>query len=112
MADLADVADKIVGWANDGEQVEAYVVHSRDTHIRVYEGEIEQLASAEAQGAGIRVVIDGRQGFAYAGTLDEGVLKESLDEARDNAAFGSPDPHYGLAEPDGVAAADLDLFRA
>ncbi|MGH2685423.1 MAG: TldD/PmbA family protein, partial [Actinomycetota bacterium] len=77
----------------------------------VYEGEIEQLSSAETQGAGIRVVVDGRQGFAYAGTLDEGVLKESLEEARDNAVFGSPDPHYGLAEPDGVAAADLDLFR-
>ena len=26
-----------------------------------------------------------------------------VTEARDNAAFGTPDPNAGLAEPDGVA---------
>jgi PmbA protein len=112
MGDLLDIADKVVGWANDGEEVEAYAVHSRNTHIRVYEGEIEQLASAEGQGVGIRVVAGGRQGFAWAGTLDEGVLKETLEEARDNAEFGAPDEFYGLPDSDGVAPATLDLYRA
>ena len=39
----------------------------RDTDIRVYEGEIEKLSSAESQGVGIRVVRDHRQGFASRG---------------------------------------------
>ena len=56
------------------------------------------------------MIADGRQGFAYAGTLDDDVLAETLAEARDNAGFATPDEFLGLAEPDGVAVADLDLF--
>ena len=110
--DLLDIADRVVGWANDGEQVEVVVVRSRDTEIRVYEGEIEQLSSAETQGVGIRVIDDHKLGFAYAGTLDDDVLRETLGEARDNATFGTVDEALGLPAPDGVAVPDLDLFDA
>ena len=108
---LLAIGDRIAGWARDGEQIEAVVVHSRDTEIRAYEGEVEQLSSAEAQGVGIRVVRDQRVGFAYAGSLDDDVLAETLADARDNAGFGTVDEFVGLAEPDGVPIADLDLFR-
>jgi PmbA protein len=120
MPDLLDIGDRVVSWARDGEQVEAVVVHSRDTEVRVYDGDIESLSSAESQGVGIRVITgvdaagpgDRRQGFAYAGTLDEAVLRETLDDARDNASFGTPDPLLGLAEPDGVPVPSLDLWNA
>jgi PmbA protein len=108
--DLLAIGDRVVAMAEGGEQVEAVVVRSRDTEIRVYEGEIEQLSSAEALGVGVRVIRDHRQGFAYAGTLDADVLAETLAEARDNAGFGTVDEALGLAEPDGVPVADLDLF--
>ncbi len=110
-AELLELADRIVDRARDGEQVEAVVVHSRDTEVRVYEGEVESLSSAESQGVGVRVVEKQRQGFAYAGTLDAQAADEALDEARDNCVFGTPDPHAGLADHDGVAVADLDLWR-
>jgi PmbA protein len=42
-----------------------------ETEVRVYQGEVEHFVSAQAEGIGIRVVRDGRTGFAYAGTLDE-----------------------------------------
>jgi len=112
MTELADLAALVVGWAAGGEQVEAYVSRSRTTNVRAYNGEVESLSSAEPVGAGIRVVTGGRQGFSWAGTLDETVLKEALEEARDNAAFSQPDEFVGLAEPDGVAPPDLDLVRA
>jgi PmbA protein len=108
---LVAIGDRVVAMAREGEQVEAVVVHDRDTEIRVYEGDIESLSSAESQGVGIRVIADQRQGFAYAGTFDDDVLAETLDDARDNAAFGTPDEHLGLAEPDGLAVADLDLWN-
>lgn len=108
---LLDLARRVAGWARDGEQVEAYVARSRDTDVVVYDGEVESLSSATSEGVGVRVVADGRQGFAYAGSLDEQVVAETLAEARDNAAFGTPDEHLGLAVPDGVAPTDLDLWR-
>lgn len=110
MADLLTIAQRVLGWANDNEDVEVVAVHDRDTEIRVYQGEIEQFTASESQGVGIRVISDSRQGFAYAGTLDEDVLAETLREARDNAAFGTPDEFLGLAQPDGVPVPSLDLF--
>jgi PmbA protein len=57
------------------------------------------------------VVAGGRQGFAYAGSLDEEVLAETLAEARDNATFAGPEAWVGLPEPDGHRAVTLDLWR-
>ncbi len=110
-SDLLAIADSVVAMARPGEQVEAVVVRGVDTEIRAYEGAIESLSSAQSQGVGIRVIVDGRQGFAYAGSLDAGVIAETLADARDNVAFATHDEFVGLAEPDGVALPDLDLFR-
>ena len=109
--ELLAISDCVLALAGPGEQVEAVVTHGLDTEIRAYDGEVESLSSAASAGVGVRVVADGRQGFAWAGTFDDDVLVETLAEARDNAAFGTVDEHLGLAEPDGVAPADLDLFR-
>jgi PmbA protein len=108
---LLDVADRLVGMAESGEQLEAYVARSSDTQVRVYEGEVEQLAVADALGVGVRIVRDGRQGFAYCGTFDPAALVETVTEARDNAAFGEPDEAAGVARPDGVEPVELDLWR-
>lgn len=110
--ELLALADRVIGWARDDEQVEVVVGRSTDTEIRVYEGDIESLSSAGTAGVGVRVIHDHRQGFAYAGTLDADVLGEVLAEARDNATFATPDEYLGLAEPDGVPVPELDLYRA
>ena len=108
---LLDLAQTIVGWAGPGEQMEAFVSWSRTTSVRAYRGEVESFSSAEPAGVGIRIVSDGRQGFASAGTLDEVVLKETLEEARDNATFAARDEFVGLATPDGLAPAQLSICR-
>ena len=100
MAELLDIATRVAGWANDGEQVEAFVVHEAETEVRAYEGEIESLTRAEAQGIGVRVIAAGKQGYAYAGTLDEEALQETLREARDNAEFAEAD-EFIRALPEG-----------
>ncbi len=109
--DLLKVATGIAGQAASGEHIEAYVARATDTAVRVYEGEVEHFTSAQSEGIGIRVVRDGRVGFAYAGTLEPDAVAEVLAEARDNVAFGTPDEWAGLAEPDGVAVVEQDLWR-
>jgi PmbA protein len=111
MADLLDIADSVLARAEGGEQIEVMVGRSRDTEVRVYEGEIENLKSAESAGIGVRVIRDGRQGFAYAGSLDPDVIADVLADARDNAAFGDPDDANGVAVPDGTPYVTLDLHR-
>ncbi len=102
-ADLLAIVDRVVAQAKPGEQVEAFVSRGGDTEVRVYQGEVEHFVSAQAEGIGIRIISDGRTGFAYAGTLDEAAIAEVLAEARDNVQFGTVDEWAGLAEPDGVA---------
>jgi PmbA protein len=111
MRDLLALAERIVDQARAGEQVEAFLGRSRHTDVKVFDGAIESFSSADSQGVGVRVIVDGRQGFAYAASLDEQIVAETLDEARDNAAFGTVDEFLGLAAPDGVEPVDLDLFR-
>ncbi|MGE0880212.1 MAG: TldD/PmbA family protein [Acidimicrobiia bacterium] len=109
--ELLAIAERVATQAKKGELIEAYVGRASDTHVRTYAGEVEQLESAQSQGIGVRVVVDGRTGFAYAGTLDADAIADVLAEARDNASFGTPDEFAGLAEPDGVPTADLDLWN-
>lgn len=111
MSELLDLAERVAARARDGEEVEVYVARSRDTDVRVLNGEVESLSSAESEGIGVRVVVGGRQGFAYAGSLEREALDEVLAEARDNAGFATPDEFAGVARPDGVEAAALDLWR-
>lgn len=108
--ELLGVAARIAEMAAPGEEVEAYVARSTSTSVRAYQGEVESLTQASSEGVGVRVIVDKKQGFAYAGTLDEKVVLDALAEARDNATFGEPDEFNGLATPDGVAVADLDLW--
>jgi PmbA protein len=109
--ELLAIADAVIAQARPGEQVEAYVGRANETDIRVYEGEIEHFVSAQSEGIGIRIVSEGRTGFAYAGTLDRTAIAEVLAEARDNVGFGTPDEWAGMAEPDGVAVVEQQLWN-
>lgn len=107
--ELQAIADSVVERARPGEQVEAVASWSRDTETRAHDGSVEHFVSAESAGIGIRVVADGRQGLAWATVLDDESIARSLEDARDNARFSSPDPDAGLAEPDGVHPVSLNL---
>lgn len=109
--DLLAIVDGVVAQAAPGEHLEAFVSRGGDTEVRVYEGEVEHFVSAQAEGIGIRVIRDGRTGFAYAGTLDPAAVAEVLAEARDNVQFGTVDEWAGLAVPDGVAVTDQPLWN-
>lgn len=108
--ELLAVADRVVSMARPGEQLEAVASWSRDTEIRAYEGDVEHFVSSDSVGVGVRIISDGRQGLSWVGVIDDSALAECVEEARDNAALGTPDEHAGLAEPDGVPVPDIDLF--
>ena len=108
--DLQAIADAIVAMAEPGEQIEANVSRSRETDIRVYNGEVEHFVSAQSQGISVRVIKEGRTGTSHAGTLDATAWNEVLAEARENATLGGVDEYAGLAEPDGVAIVEQQLW--
>jgi PmbA protein len=109
--ELLELASRVAGAAEAGEQLEVYVTRRTSNTVRAFGGEVESFASAASAGIGIRSFRDRRAGFASAGTLDEGVVAEVLADARDNARFAEPDEWAGVAEPDGVEPVPIDLWR-
>ena len=110
VSELAAIAEGVVGRAVRGEQVEAFVLRGGETDVRVYQGDVEHFVSAQSEGIGVRVIVDGRTGFAYAGALTPDAIDEVLAEARDNVQYGTVDEFAGLAEPDGVAVSPQQLW--
>ena len=108
--DLQAVADAIVAEARAGEQIEAHVSRSRETDVRVRNGEVEHFVSAQNQGVSVRVIVGGRTGTSYSGLLTEESWREVLADARENAELGTPDEWAGLAEPDGVPVVEQKLW--
>jgi len=100
--DLLAVAVAVAGSARNGEQVDVMMSRGRSTSVKVFGGEVESFTSAQSSGVGVRVILDGRVGFAHAGSLDADVVAEVLRDARDNVRFSQFDEWVGLAEPDGV----------
>lgn len=109
--ELLALADRLVAQARGNEQIEVTVGRSTSTSVRAYKGDVEQFTSATSFGVGVRVLVDGRQGFAHAGSFDAEVLAATLADARDNAEFSEPDEWQGLAQPDGVPAVEVDLWN-
>ncbi|MCU1375116.1 MAG: peptidase family protein [Actinomycetia bacterium] len=105
--ELLALAEKVVADARGDEQLEAFVSRSRRTTAKVRKGAVESIEQATNAGVGIRVVVDGRQGFAYTGSLDADAISVAVAEARDNATFATPDEANGLAAPDGVTPAEV-----
>jgi PmbA protein len=111
MPELADLCRAAVEAGAGGEgDVEAYAEQSRRLSVRVRRGEVEALTSAESRGVGVRVVIDGRLGYAYAADPDEGEVAGLVDRARESAIFTEPDQGNvlpAIREPEPLPA----LFR-
>lgn len=116
MSELLELATSVVEQARPGEAMEVYVTRGTENEVRAYDGAVESLTSADTSGVGIRILLDGpagagsRLGFAWAGSLDPAVVAATLNDARDNATYATPDPDVVLAEPDGIPAAELDLW--
>jgi len=99
--DLGDLARAAVAAAEPGEQLEAYAEESRRTEVSALRGEVEGMQFAESRGVGVRLIADGRSGYAWAADPSEDEVRDAVGRARENAALAEPDPFNGLpdAEP-------------
>jgi PmbA protein len=99
--ELGDLVRVAVADAQAGEQVEAYAEEGRETEVSSLRGEVEGMKFAEARGVGVRVIRDGRLGYAWAADPTEDEVREAVRRARENAALAETDAFNGLpaAEP-------------
>jgi PmbA protein len=109
--ELREIVRAAVGAAEAAEQVEAYAEESRQTEVKALRGEVEGMTFAESRGLGVRLIREGRLGYAWAADPSLAEVVETVARARDNAALAEPDEHNAL--PEAEAATPLpELFDA
>ena len=99
MSELLGLARRAVGMAEGDEAIEAFLTHEREFQVKVYDGEVDSLSSAEPRGAGIRVLADGRVGFSYTSDLSDEGLSAAVSGARENSRYATEDEAVALASP-------------
>jgi PmbA protein len=110
VADLLDLCRAALSRAEDGEQAEAYAGESRHTEVKARRGEVDSLSRSESRGVGVRVLVDGRLGYAWAADPDSDEAASLLVAARESAALATPDE--GNVLPEVAEAEDLPgLYR-
>ncbi len=91
---LRDVVTSAVERARKlgAEQADAYLEVNRESQVRVRDGEVEDLTQATARGIGLRLIKDGRLGFAYSSDLGDADLTTLAERATALARATAPDP--------------------
>jgi PmbA protein len=108
--DLGELVRAAVSTAEGAEQVEAYAEEGRQTEVSALRGEVEGMTFAESRGLGVRVIRDGRLGYAWAADPSVDEAQEAVWRARDNAELAEPDEHNGLADAETFAPMP-EIFR-
>jgi PmbA protein len=109
--DLADLCVAAVEETEADESVEAFAEESRHTEASALRGEVEGLTFAESRGVGVRVIRQGRLGYAWIADPTPEEVREGVREARENAALAEPDEFNALP---GFTPSETipELFRA
>lgn len=108
--DIVQLLDRVLERANGAESVEVFAVDQTETTIKAYDGEVESLSSARTRGVGIRVIDQGRVGYAYSADTSDEALAETLSEARINASVASADDANVLAAPQEAPPLEEDVW--
>ncbi|MBI5544767.1 MAG: TldD/PmbA family protein [Deltaproteobacteria bacterium] len=96
------------------DQAEAWLESTRESSVRVRDGEVEDLTQATSKGVGLRVIRERRLGFTYTSEFDPTRIDELVDRALAAARIAAPDRSNGLPASRDLAdrnrSESLDLF--
>lgn len=106
-----EIAQSVVEQATAaGVAAEAYISIGKETNLQVAYGEVEKLSYAGSKGLGVRVIKDGRMGYAYTSDFSAGSLRRTTLNAIELAEIADADEHRVLPEPQAIPDEDLHCF--
>jgi len=103
---VAAGADEAEAFASSGDMVD----------VQLQKNDLQLAKSISSEGLGLRVFREKCLGFAFANSLTDEALSDSVEEALSIAAGSPPDDHNGLPDPvptqerRGVLDPDADAF--
>lgn len=89
---------------------EVFIMKGRELSIEVRDGEVETLKQAEESGMGIRVIDQGRLGFAFTTDLSPHAAERAVADAARQAQYSAGDRLYQIPCGQGFNYVMLNLF--
>ncbi|MBC7254421.1 MAG: TldD/PmbA family protein [Actinobacteria bacterium] len=118
MESHADLVARLEEWVERGRalvgagaELELYAQEHRGLTVRVFRGEVESLRYAHSRGVGVRVLREGRLGYAYCTGFDWRDCSRAVEEAAANARFSAPDEHNLLPSQVDRTPGDLGIYH-
>ncbi len=108
LLNLAESACKNAKLAGSDE-AEAYLSNNREFSAEIRDGQVETIKVALDRGLGLRVVQNGKVGFAYTSDLEKEPLKKIADQSIANARETAADPYRIFPSPSSLYP-ELDLY--
>jgi PmbA protein len=105
-------AEKILSLATSlkVDAAEIFLRSYSSTTIEVKEQKIDAFDRAKDIGAGLRVLVGGRMGFAFTTDLSESALKSLAQAAVTNAQNTEPDPYHSIPEKPAGAYQNVTIY--
>lgn len=111
MTDYLKLAKRIVEKAStNGVEAEAFIIDNIETTIQLGNGEVEKLSQSGSKGVGVRVIDNGRVGYAYTSNFSEDAIEQTWKSAIELASIASPDEFRKLPQPAEIPDMDLEIW--
>jgi PmbA protein len=111
MTDYLNIANNVVAETSaQGVEAEAYILDELETEIQLGNGEVEKLSQSNSRGIGVRVIDEGRVGYAYSSDFSKVGIKQTWEKAVELAAVASEDDIRTLPEPQPISEDDLNIW--
>ncbi len=106
---LRSAGEKTLDEASrSGVEAEAFLMHAKELSIEIVDGRVETLIQADETGLGIRVIKNGRTGFAFTSDLSDKAIKDAVHDAISISIFTTQDQYHIL--PDKAAYPEVQVF--
>ena len=105
-------AEKLLSLATSqkADAAEAFIRSSTSTTVEVKDQKVDAFDRARDIGAGLRVLVNGRMGFAFTTDLSEQALTELARSAITNARNVEPDPFHAIPQKPAHDYRSLSLY--
>ncbi|MFO7540155.1 MAG: TldD/PmbA family protein [Chloroflexota bacterium] len=109
--DYLEITQRVIDQATAaGADAEAYLTVGKETNIEVNQGEVAKLSFAGSKGLGVRVIQNGRMGYAYTSDFSTDSLRRCTAYALTLAEAADADEFRRLPQPQPVPEEALDNY--
>jgi PmbA protein len=109
--DYLQLAQEVVDQAKSaGAEADAFISIGKQTNIQVNRGEVEKLSHAGSKGLGVRIIKEGKMGYAYTSDFSAESVARTTEAALALAEAADADENRVLPPLQSIPETDLQIY--